>query len=164
MNLVMECEFGNRTQAYRDGKTFLVDMDDYEQFVYNIKFTLDAKNYVKVSWDKSGRFITSSRLSRIIMECPEDLVVDHINGDTLDNRRCNLRIVTVQQNSMNRKVAKTNKSGVSGVTWYGRDNKWVSHLSINKKKLFLGYFNNLEDAIKARKDAEEEYFGEFARR
>jgi len=162
MNLAIECEFGDRTQAYRDGKTFLVDIDDYEEFVYGYRFLLSNKGYVKYSGAKDG--LIRKLLHRNIMGDPEDLVVDHINGDPLNNCRENLRIVTQQQNNMNQTIRKTNKSGVSGVSWHKSANKWVATLCIKYKQIHLGCFDTLEEATKARKDAEEKYFGEFARR
>ena len=162
MNLAMECEFGDKTQAYRDGKTFLVDIDDYEQFVDGYRFSLSKGGYVRYSGTKDG--LCNKLLHRIIMGDPEDLVVDHINGDILNNCRDNLRIVTVQENIMNQCINKNNKSGVSGVHWHTNANKWVAKIMYKYKSIFLGCFDNLEDATKARKDAEEEYFGEFARK
>ena len=162
MNLVMECEFSNRTQAYRDGKTFLVDMDDYEEFVDGYKFSLDTKGYVKYSGRKDG--LHNKLLHRIIMGEPEDLVIDHINGDIFDNRRCNLRIVTVQENSMNRGISKKNTSGITGISWITGIQKYKAGIKYKFKAIFLGYFDTLEEATKARKDAEKEYYGEFARR
>tara|TARA_R110002124_G_scaffold135088_1_gene297947 strand:+ start:148 stop:630 length:483 start_codon:yes stop_codon:yes gene_type:complete len=160
MNLVM-CEFGNRTQAYRDGKTFLVDIEDYEEFVDGYKFCL-SNGYVVYSGAKDG--LIHKFLHRNIMGDPEDLVVDHINGDILNNCRDNLRVVSRQENSMNQGINKNNKSGVSGVHWNKSTNKWRAKITYKNKRISLGCFEKLEDATKARKDAEEEYFGEFARK
>ena len=161
MNLVMECEFGNCSEAWRDKKTFLVDIDDYEEFVDGYSFYLNS-GYVLYSGTKDG--LICKRLHRIIMGDPEDLVVDHINGDPLDNRKDNLRVVTVQQNNMNQGINKNNKSGVAGVSWNKNANKWVAQISYKNKLIHLGCFDNLADAAKARKDAEKEYFGELARK
>jgi len=156
----MECQFGDRTQGYRDGKTFLVDIDDYE-FVDGYKFCL-CNSYVVFSGTKDG--LNMKFLHRIIMGDPEDLVVDHINGDTLNNCRENLRIVTQQENLMNQTIRKTNKSGVAGVCWNKNTNKWKAQIMYKYKKIYLGCFDTLEAATKARKDAEMKYFGEFARK
>ena len=158
----MECEFGDKTQAYRDKKTFLVDIEDYEQFVDGYRFKLDTKGYAEYSGAKDG--LHNKLLHRIIMREPEDLVVDHINGDPLDNRRENLRIVTQQENNMNLSMRKTNKSGVSGVCWDKSTNKWKAEITYKYKKINLGRFDTLEETTKARKDAEMKYFGEFARK
>ena len=58
-------------------------------------------------------------------------------------------------------MRKTNKSGVPGVCWNKNANKWRAKLTYKYKIIYLGYFDNLEDARKARKDAEIKYFGEF---
>jgi len=156
---LITCKFGDKTQAYKNGKTFLVSAEDYEDFVYGYRFRLSKSGYVSYSGRKDG--LNNKRLHRIIMGDPEDLVVDHINRDPLDNRRENLRIVTQQENCMNLSMRKTNKSGVSGVHWNKNRNKWVAQITYNYKIIHLGYFDNLEDATKARKDAEIKYFGEF---
>lgn len=93
-------------------------------------------------------------------------VVDHINGDSLDNTKNNLRIGSQQQNTMNRKHEnELTVSGYRGVLWfyYNNVNKWFSYIQINGKRISLGYHDKLEDAIKARKTAELKYFGEYAR-
>ena len=92
----------------------------------------------------------------------EELVVDHINRNTLDNRKENLRLATMQQNAMNRSVQPNNTSGIPGVSWRKDRNKWRAFITINGKQKALGLYENKEDAIAARKLAEEKYFGEFA--
>ena len=110
-----------------------------------------------------GKYIGLHRfLCSIDKSVDKNLVVDHINGDTLDNRMSNLRVCTTQQNSMNCKRSKNNTSGVTGI-WFDKSrNKWSAELMLNRKKKYLGRFANKEDAIKARKEAEIKYFGEFA--
>lgn len=97
-------------------------------------------------------------LHRAIMKPPSDMVVDHINGDGLDNRRCNLRICTQSQNTMNRHQEKKWK-GIS----YRKDNQiWRAYIQINKKMLGLGHYNKALDAATAYNIAAIKYFGEFA--
>ena len=83
--------------------------------------------------------------------------IDHKNHDKEDNRIKNLREVTRQGNSKNRKIPSHNKSGVMGVCYDKRDKKWRSQIMYNGKAINLGYFKNKEDAIIARKKAEVEY-------
>lgn len=80
-----------------------------------------------------------------------NLIVDHKNHDTLDNRRsCNLREVTAGFNQQNRKGAQINSlSGIRGVSWHKQHNKWRAAVRVDKKDIHLGYFENLEDAEKA---------------
>ena len=81
-------------------------------------------------------------------------VIDHINGDTLDNRIENLRDVSHQQNSWNLQKAKCNsKSGYLGVDWKPDRKKWRAQIRINGAKKLLGYFDAVEDASAAYQDA-----------
>jgi len=94
---------------------------------------------------------------------PEGMVVDHINGIRHDNRIENLRMCTVQQNTMHRvKLNQNNKSGACGVSWRKDRNRWKATINLNRKQIYLGIYETKEEAIKARKAAENKYFGEFA--
>lgn len=89
--------------------------------------------------------------------------IDHKNLNTLDNRRDNLRDATRSQQGANRPKQSNNTSGYIGVRWYKRYNKWRAEIKVNKKSIHIGYFDNKEDAIKARLQTELKYFGpEFA--
>jgi hypothetical protein len=103
----------------------------------------------------------SVRMARFIIgenNC-KGFEVDHINGDRLDNRKGNLRVVTRQQNAMN-----VHKNKDVGVSFSRRENGWIAYIGLNGKFIYLGKFNNKLDALFARKNAEKKYFGEFARR
>lgn len=80
--------------------------------------------------------------------------IDHINGVRHDNRIINLREVIHTENSRNMKIPISNKSGTVGVSWSKAENRWVSRIMINYKNVFIGQFQNREDAIAARKAAE----------
>ena len=88
--------------------------------------------------------------------------VDHINHDLLDNRKSNLRVTTKSQNQMNNKLAKNNTSGVTGVSYCKESGKWVSYIHLYNKRITLGYFIDFDDAVKARLNAEDEYFKEYS--
>jgi len=83
--------------------------------------------------------------------------MDHINGDCLDNRVCNLRSVEHSENQKNLKRAHTNKSGVTGVCWDNRRNKWRAEIRVIGKKVHLISSDNFDDAVEARKAAEAIY-------
>lgn len=104
-------------------------------------------------------------IHRYIMTPEKGMVVDHENGDTLDNRKINLRICTDAKNKKNCKLYSNNKSGHKGVIWNKSipHPKWMAYICIDTIRTTLGYFDKLEDAVKCRKDAEEKYFGEYAR-
>jgi hypothetical protein len=104
------------------------------------------------------------RLAFLIMTGYIPKVVDHINGIKTDNRWINLREATVKQNSYNRTISKNNSSGHIGVSWCKRKNKWKSYIRIDGKLLGLGSFSDINDAIRVRKMAEEEYFKNFQRK
>lgn len=89
--------------------------------------------------------------------------IDHINGDRSDNRIDNLRIATRTQNNQNSKIRKDNSSGVKGVHFFTRTQKWQAYIDLNRKRISLGYFHDLESAKKARLEAEDKYHGSYAR-
>lgn len=94
------------------------------------------------------------KLHRFITNCPEDMEVDHINHDTLDNRKSNLRVCTHFENQQNLRSKSTEKTGV-----YQRKNgRWVASISKNKER-FTKEFKYKEDAIKYRKQMELELYG-----
>ena len=138
------------------GKRALIDIEDVDK----------VKDY---KWRYSGRYILTTvnskslRLHRLIMNCDdEDKVVDHINLNVLDNRKSNLRICTKHENDMNHKVNSANKSGITGVCFSNRKNKWRAYIYFDKRNIELGYFDKKDDAIKCRLKAEKYYFGEFS--
>lgn len=76
--------------------------------------------------------------------------IDHINGNPLDNRKCNLRICTQELNSVNKAISIRNKSGVQGVGFDKERNKWGAEIRFHNKKCYLGRWNNFCDAVYAR--------------
>lgn len=101
-------------------------------------------------------------LLRLSSGLAKRMYVDHINGDGLDNRRANLRIVTPTQNNWNRRFRKTGRSKYTGVTWDGRRGKWRADIYENRRKIFLGHFAEEEEAARAFDSAAKEKRGEFA--
>lgn len=83
--------------------------------------------------------------------------IDHINGNKADNRICNLRCVDHFTNMKNYPLPRNNKSGIIGVSWYKALSKWEAKIQHDGKSIHLGYFDDLDDAAKARKAAEEKY-------
>lgn len=93
---------------------------------------------------------------------PGKMQIDHINGDSTDNRIENLRLATSQQNNRNRRIASNNKSGVRGVCWCRSKRKWKAYIMIDGKMHNLGGFDSLQDAQAKRISAEIMHFGEFS--
>ena len=89
--------------------------------------------------------------------------IDHVNGDGLDNRRCNLRIATRSQNQMNRKPKRGASSRYKGVFWSDDHKKWQSAAQLNKERYHLGFYNGEEEAAKAYNVFAAQHFGEYAR-
>ena len=106
---------------------------------------------------KSGRRIFQSKgyLHRYIMNAQLGEIIDHIDGNKLNNQRSNLRICTQSQNCANR-TAK-------GYSFNKRDKRWFSRIEVNHKKIYLGTFNTEAEAKEAYNQAKIKYFGEFAK-
>lgn len=100
-------------------------------------------------------------LHRLLLNAKKGQVVDHINGDTLDNRLCNLRICTNQENIRNSKIPKNNTTGYKGICYVPRNSKkpWSARV-FNKH---LGYFKTKEAAALAYNIAAKKVYGKFAR-
>jgi len=91
-----------------------------------------------------------------------DKFIDHINGVRDDNRICNLRAASREENQRNAKRRKDNKTGIKGVKYVERDKHYVAVISNGGKQITLGCFKNIEDAKSAREDAALKLHGEFA--
>lgn len=107
----------------------------------------------------SRRGMPALRLHRLLMEEPIGLEVDHINHDSLDNRRINLRSVTRDQNRQNLSGAFSNNksSGMRNVHWHKEERKWQVTVGANKKRHYIGKFAKLEDAQIAAIEARKKY-------
>lgn len=101
-------------------------------------------------------------MHRLIMNTPDGMVTDHIDGNGLNNQRKNLRICTHTENMANRKIHINNTSGYKGVTWSKQNNRWRSQIYLDSKNIFLGLFTDKEEAYKAYIKACKKYHKEFA--
>lgn len=137
-----------KTIPLTKGKTLIVDDDDYE-LIKNL-------SWHAIKGGDTYYACTAIPVHRMIMKAPKGMEVDHINGNGLDNRKENLRIVDKSENAWNRKVHSNNSSGIRGVSidrTYKTGEIWYrAQVNIRTKKYLLGRFKNLEDAIKARED------------
>ncbi len=139
------------------GEEFYFDIEDYDR----IK---DYCWYLHRGYVISVEAQTNKEIyfHRLILPYMSNRVIDHINHQTNDNRKNNLRIVTQSENQMNKKKQSNNTSGVTGVYYDNKYNRWYSVINYNKNVLHLGHYNKFDDAVKARKEAEEKYFGEYS--
>jgi hypothetical protein len=105
------------------------------------------------------------QIQRLIMGCPKGMVVDHIDGNTMNNCKNNLRVCTRDQNNINKKMFKNNKTGHTGVHYVTENynNRWLANIRLNNKLICLGYYSTYEEAVKVREEAEKKYHGEFSR-
>ena len=102
-------------------------------------------------------------MHRLIMDAPKGVEVDHINGNRLDNRRCNLRLCTHKQNMQNRGGERNTSSRYKGVHWDKNARKWRSMIGVDGKVRHLGYFEIEDEAALAYNQAASQHHGEFAR-
>ena len=146
------------------GKVALVDDDDFEylnQFKWHVlisRNTFYAIRHLRIK----KKFVKSILMHRFIMNTDKGLVVDHLNGNTLDNRKSNLRNCTHGENIRNQKLSIKNTSGYKGVSWSTNKKKWFTQIQCENKKIFIGYFINPIDAAKAFNEAAIKYHGQFA--
>lgn len=120
-------------------------------------FNSTGKMYSSVS--VNGRKIMTHRIVWVLLygSIVESLEIDHIDGNGLNNRIKNLRLVTRHENSKNLKLSKSNNSGTVGVGFDKRRGLWRARVSILGIDTHLGYFSNKEDAISARRIADSKY-------
>jgi len=126
-------------------------LEDFEWYVGN-------RNYL-VRTDATGALFAH----RIIMSPRDKEIVDHIDGNGLNNKRSNLRICTHAENMRNRKIASHNKSGYKGVYKDNKKNRWRAEICFNKKRYRLGSFGSAISAALAYDKAAISLHGEFAR-
>lgn len=148
------------TRQNKNGE-FIIDLEDLEKVRYH-KWRLSYGHIVTGNCTNTRPTIY---LSRLIMNCTDlNLVVDHISGNGFDNRKSNLRICTQSQNTLNKSFVKNNTTGFVGISPEKRPErkaKFNAEIRINNKKIYIGSYKLLEEAVYARWIAELILFGEF---
>lgn len=141
-----------------DGSVFMIDADRISE-VSDINFYLCRKGYgQEYPMDRNGRTLHAH-----LFPHKDGYEVDHINLNTLDNRRRNIRYCTHQQNQINQPLQKNNTSGVSGVSWYPPRQKFRARIKIGQHEIHLGYYKTFLEAVQARNVGMECMFGEYGR-
>jgi len=132
---------------------------------------IDKEDFDKVSkysWCrlKSGQITTTLYLHRLVFRknVRKNECVDHIDGNTLNNRKCNLRACTLIENFLNsRKWRRKCSSKYKGVCWDKGSRRWVARIGFNHKRYCLGYFKSERKAAKAYNEAAEKFHKQFAK-
>ncbi len=153
-----------KSKVYGD-KTVLID-DEYEELVSKFKWYVYKGRgdnfYAQTNNWKNGEN-HGFQMHRLIMNFPKGLVVDHKNGNGLDNRKENLRLATHQQNTHNSKpYGKLKLKGITFISDPKRNQKYLVRININGKSIRIGRFYTLEEAIVAYNKAAIKFHGEFA--
>lgn len=139
----------------------VIDTEDIPK-INNTVWSLASGGYIRTKYKNSGK---STCLHRVIMGIENkglEILVDHINMNKLDNRKCNLRVVNKSQNSMNRTTPSNNTYSFRGISYDKRRNKFRAYIKINGKQISLGYYNSFGNAKKARLKGEYKYFKEYS--
>lgn len=127
-----------------------IDIEDVEkckQYYWTVRNCKQGTPYFCACTPK----VHQLHLHRYLMNCPENMIVDHINTyDHLDNRKSNLRITDVSTNTINIRHKINNTSGYKNISYENYCNRWVVHIQKYKKVIFKKRFKTLEEAIIAR--------------
>ena len=147
------------------GQYAIIDACDYEvvsKHVWHAVYVESIQGYYAFTNVNFGRKRRPIPMHRMITNAPDDKLIDHINGNSLDERRVNLRECSYSENVRNSKISKNNTSGFKGVCWSKTMSKWESKIMVNRKKIHLGYYDDPQTAHEAYCAAAVKYFGEFA--
>jgi len=145
-----------------NGKYTLIDKKFYDK-VKNYKWRQDSlAGHVVITIGKKGHR-KLLRLHRLIINVKDGELVDHINGNVLDNRLKNLRLANKSKNAMNRGKQRNNTSGYKGVSFNKQMNMWQAQLVANKIKRLNSFFKTKKEAAIAYNNAAIKFHKEFAR-
>ena len=145
------------------GKYAIVDDEDFE-YLNQWKWCINTHGYAvrtqNIRINPSKRIARIIKMHQVIMPPSESRQIDHINNNKLDNRKCNLRECTIQENQRNKSKPKNNTSGFKGVE--KRKNRYRAALRVDGVRIYFGTFDCPIKAAKAYNEAAIKYFGKFA--
>jgi len=139
-----------------------VDKEDYKVLA-ELTWGSSTKGYACRRVYLGHNKYVMEHMHRTVIDVPEHMLVDHINGDKSDNRKSNLRLATNSQNQMNRKPNKNSSSKYKGVSWHKRDKRWRASIGCEREKYHLGSFDTEEEAALAYNEGAKKMHGEYAR-
>jgi hypothetical protein len=140
------------------GKVALVDDEDYG-WLTTWKWFVNKDGYAARNTPRPDQ--KTVLMHRVLMQTPDEMQTDHIDGDKLDNQKSNLRICTETQNHQNTN-RHLNIHGYKGIEYDKRAKRWYAHIRINKINTHIGSYGSAEEAARAYDDAAKKYHGEFA--
>lgn len=148
------------------GKQAFVDAVDHA-YLSQWRWSFEARRKTGYAYRKAHGRRGRIYMHRSVAERRRDLIadcdVDHVDGDGLNNRRCNLRPATRSQNNANGCRPKNNTSGYKGVYPHSLVDKWVAQIGVAGKRVYLGLYTDPRDAARAYNQAAVQHFGDFAR-
>lgn len=154
-SVVGDVAYGKTTK----GISFMIDVEDLERCKKHT-WCRDPRGYFVATINK--KVVTIHRyIFNMNTDDLSDIHIDHINGDRSDNRKVNLRKCSSLENSRNIKVKSNNTSGYPGIR-ISPNGRFIARIMVNRKEIFLGTYDTIEDAIKVRVEAESKYFGDFS--
>lgn len=147
------------------GQYAIVDDEDYDvlnQWKWCADYCKSGKKfYAKRTCYLNGK--KRIRMHRFVTNTTDrNIEVDHINGNSLDNRKSNLRPCSKSRNQQNRNKTINNKSGYKGVAWHKISKKWIVRIGVNSIKIHIGRYDCVKEAARAYNSAAIIYHGEFA--
>lgn len=146
------------------GKVAIVDAEDFDwlnQWKW-YSHSSKGKTYAVRNTPRHGGGQSSVRMHREIMKSLKGADTDHIDGNTLNNSKKNLRVCSHRENCRNKVWHTKNSSGYKGVTWHKKEKKWRAQICVNYKKIVLGRFSKVKEAALAYDAAAKKFFGEYA--
>lgn len=143
------------------GEYAIVDDEDFEKVSKFIWFaTGDGRGHIYARRNANS-LSQISALHNMIIDVPSGYIIDHINGNTLDNRKENLRVATYRQNSLNKGFAHNRK--VKGVSWIKKNKAYRAYITPYRRQRHIGCFKKLDDAKRAYDVEAIKEFGVWAR-
>lgn len=155
-----------KTIPLTQGRVAVVDDKDYErlsQWRWFARRERCGNWYAARSVQLGGGRVECLLMHRIILGAEPGQVIDHVDGDGLNNQRSNLRFATPTTNQWNRKSNRNSSSAYKGVSWHKGTSKWAVEIRINGRRQHLGYFSDEKEAAHAYDRVSRKHHGEFAR-